>query len=118
MNNPLIRKAMKVRKTKPPFKIWYANVPKEKSDTTYYNLRRAYELAPQKELDEFISNPKAHLRSMYFNKEGVGEFVKHKDHPTTQKELDWYKSDASKDFRKLYRLDTSGDYYKYVPRNK
>jgi hypothetical protein len=55
---------------------------------------------------------------MYFNKEGVGEFVKHKDHPTTQKELDWYKSDASKDFRKLYRLDTSGDYYKYVPRNK
>ena len=44
--------------------------------------------------------------------------MKSKHHPTIQKELDWYNSNDKEavDFRKSYSLDTSGDYYKYVPK--
>ena len=46
--------------------------------------------------------------------------MKRKDHPAIQLELDWYNSDNPEaiKFRKKYKLDTSGDYYKYIPIGK
>lgn len=105
---------------KPPFDEWYKTVPIEKNDTSNYNLRRAYELAPRKDLEEFVSNPDAHLYSSYENKEtGKYEFMKSKNHETINLELDWYNSKAGADFKKKYDLvDDGSDYYQYVPKNK
>lgn len=103
------------------FEDWYKTVPKDKNDTTKFNLRRAFELAPKDQLNAFVKDPDAHLYSTYFNKDtGEYEFVKRKDHPTIQLELDWYNSDDPEavEFRKKYKLDTSGDYYKYIPIGK
>jgi len=100
-----------------PFEQWYKTVPKTKNDTTSYNLRRAYELAPQKDLDSFVKNPKAHLMSAYEDPNtGIYEFMKSKNHPTIQKELDWYNSKQGADFKNSHSLDTSGNYYKYIPK--
>jgi hypothetical protein len=45
-------------------------------------------------------------------------FLKPKNHPTLQYELDWYNSDNpdAVDFKSKYDLDTSGKFYKYVPK--
>ncbi len=47
-------------------------------------------------------------------------FLKPKNHPTLQYELDWYNSDNSDavDFRSRYDLDMSGKFYKYVPKKQ
>jgi|DEB0MinimDraft_6_1074348.scaffolds.fasta_scaffold112684_1 hypothetical protein len=100
------------------FKEYYQSLPPEKRDTSMYNLRRAFELAPKEELAEFANNPKAHLRTFYFNKEGVGEFMKSPNHPTTYKELDFYYSDKGKEFRSKYDLVQDKSGYKYVPKKK
>jgi hypothetical protein len=100
------------------FEDWYKTVPVEKNDTSSYNLRRAYELAPKKQLNEFVNNPKSHLYTAYENPQtGIYEFMKSKNHPTLNEELKWYNSNDKEaiNFRKNYKLDTSGDYYKYVP---
>ena len=113
--------------TRPTFEEWYATVPADRNDTTNYNLRRAYELAPYEELErwrtatpEQLQNDDSyHLKSMYFDPEtGVGEFMKSKNHPTVKGELDFYNADSpeSKAFRDKYELDATGDYYRYVPR--
>lgn len=102
-------------KDRPTYEEWLETVPEEKRDTTNYNLRRAYELAPQKELDAFAKSD-AHLYSAYYNPEtDEYEFMKSKDHPSLQSELDWYYSDKpdAVEFRKEFYLDKSGDYYKY-----
>lgn len=39
--------------TKPKFEDWYKTVPAEINDTTNYNLRRAYELLPFNELEDW-----------------------------------------------------------------
>ena len=115
-NTPL--KQEKTKGKKASFEEWYKTVPATKNDTTSYNLRRAYELAPKKELDDFVKNPETHLLTSYPNKEGSYEFMKSKDHPTVQKELDWFNSNDSeaKQFKKNYNLETSGKYYKYTPK--
>lgn len=102
------------------FEEWYKNLPEEKNDTMNYNLRRAYELAPQEQLDRFANDPNAHLTTVYENEEGDFEFMKSKNHPTIDKELEWYYSDdpGAVGFREGYYLDTTGDYYKYVRKNK
>lgn len=108
------------------FESWYETVPSDRNDTTSYNLRRAFELAPKEELEawrtssvEDLRNGKNHLNSVYLNpKTGIYEFMKAKNHPTLKYELEWYNSkdpEAVK-FRNAYDLDTSGDYYKYVPK--
>ena len=108
------------------FESWYETVPSDRNDTTSYNLRRAFELAPKEELEawrtssvEDLRNGKNHLNSVYLNpKTGIYEFMKAKDHPTLKYELEWYNSkdpEAIK-FRNAYDLDMSGDYYKYVPK--
>jgi len=102
-----------------PFDQWYKTVPKTKNDTINYNLRRAYELAPQKELDAFVKNPKAHLMSVYEDPNtGIYEFMKSKNHSTIQKELDFYNSKKGTDFRNSYDLDTTNDFYRYVPKKE
>jgi len=44
-------------------------------------------------------------------------FLKPKDHPTVQYELDWYNSEDGREFRSNHKLDTSGRFYKYIPIN-
>ena len=44
--------------------------------------------------------------------------MKSKNHPTLKYEIDWYNSEEGKEFRDNYDLDTSGEYYKYIPKNK
>lgn len=111
-----------------PFEDWYKTVPIDRNDTTAYNLRRAYELAPFDELEAWrtssvkdLNSGKNHLRSVYINPDtGIYEFMKSKNHPTLHFETDWYNSsdpEAIK-FRNNYDLDMSGDYYKYVPKKK
>lgn len=110
----------------PTFESWYNMVPEDRRDTTSYNLRRAFELAPREELEAWrtssISDLKAgknHLSSVYLDpKTGVYEFMKAKDHPTLKYELDWYNSNDPEaiQFRNSYDLDKSGGYYRYVPK--
>lgn len=105
---------------------WYKTVPTDRNDTTSYNLRRAYELAPMSELEAWRTSSmkdlkagRNHLRTVYMDpKTGIYEFVKSKNHPTINMELDWYNGNTPDaiDFRKQYDLDTSGDYYRYVPK--
>lgn len=66
-----------------------------------------------------LKDGKNHLNSVYLNPEtGEYEFMKSKNHPTLKYELEWYNSDDPEaiQFRKQYDLDTSKDYYKYVPK--
>lgn len=115
------------------FESWYNTIPENKKDTTNYNLRRAFELAPQEELIKFVKDPESHLRTFYYNSDGIGEFMKSKNHPTLWMELEYYNNGNNvinkngkniivpadkkewEEFRKNYTLDTSGEYYKYVP---
>jgi len=108
----------KAKYQKGGFEKYYQSLPPEKRDTSQYNLRRAFELAPEEQLSKFANDPKAHLNTFYFNKEGVGEFMKSPDHPTTDKELDFYYSDAddAKKFRSTYNLVQDKSGYKYIPK--
>jgi hypothetical protein len=47
-------------------------------------------------------------------------FLKPKNHPTLQYELDWYNSDNpdAVDFRSKYDLDTSNKFFRYVPKKQ
>ena len=111
-----------------PFEDWYKTVPTDRNDTTAYNLRRAYELAPFDELEAWrtssvkdLNSGKNHLRSVYLNPDtGIYEFMKSRNHPTLHFETDWYNSNDPEaiKFRNNYDLDMSGDYYKYVPKKK
>ena len=108
------------------FESWYEIVPSDRNDTTSYNLRRAFELAPREELEAWrtssisdLKNGKNHLNSVYLDpKTGIYEFMKAKNHPTLKYELEWFNSDDPEavQFRNNYDLDNSGDYYKYVPK--
>lgn len=110
------------------YEDWYKTVPADRNDTTSYNLKRAYELAPYDELEAWrtssikdLEEGKNHLRSVYLNPNtGIYEFMKSKNHPTLHFETDWYNSNDPEavEFRKNYDLDMSGDYYKYVPKKK
>lgn len=59
-----------------------------------------------------------HGSSVAYNREtGNYEFLKPKDHPTLNLELDWYNSNDpdAVDFRKHYYLDKSTNPYQYKP---
>ena len=77
-------------------------------ETPDYNLKRAWELG-------YTPDKNGHLPSV---DNQTLTFLKKKNHSTIQKELDWYNSDKGANFRKKYDLDTSGEYYKYVPVKK
>lgn len=109
------------------FESWYKTIPSDRNDTTSYNLRRAFELAPREELEAWrtssisdLKNGKNHLNSVYLDpKTGVYEFMKAKNHPTLKYELEWFNSNDPEavQFRSNYNLDDSGEYYRYVPKN-
>ena len=52
----------------------------------------------------------------------TNKFLKRSDHPTVQKEVDWYNSPQGADFRREYELKTTNSlgrprkYYKYKKR--
>ena len=100
------------------FKEYYQSLPETKNDTSSYNLRRAFELAPKEDLEKFATDPNAHLKTFYFNDSGVGEFMKSPSHPTVNKELDFYYSDTdkAKEFRSKYDLIQDRSGYKYIPK--
>ena len=115
-----------VSQYKPPYDQWYQTVPEDRNDTTDYNLRRAFDLASMRQLEQWrkarveeLQQGKKHLNSVYKNSQtGEYEFMKSKYHPTVQYELDWYNSNDPEavKFRQNYSLDTTGTYYKYVPK--
>lgn len=122
----LVKKAqrgIKLKEQPLSFEDWYKTVPEDRNDTTNYRLRRAYELADKKDLEKWrtatpeqLKDEEYHLKTFYWNKDGIGEFVKSKNHSTVNKELDWYNSDDAKEFRKKYYLfDDGTDYYQYRP---
>ena len=76
---------------------------KESSD---YNLKRALELG-------YTPDKTGHLPTVD-NK--TGQFLKAKGHPTIQLELDWYNSPEGADFKSKNIIDSSGNYFKYIPR--
>ena len=117
--------------TRPSFDDWYKTVPADRNDMSNYNLRRAYELAPWDKLEAWRTAPiedltnidedKNPLRTYYKNQDGDYEFMVPKGHLSSRQELDWYRKSSNPDaerFREEYRLDDSGDFYKYVRRHK
>lgn len=66
-------------KPKPKFEDWYKTVPKEKNDTTNYDLEKAYNELPFEELEQFRTIPEKHLdgrfkkpNHMTYSDEGYG----------------------------------------------
>ena len=64
---------------KPKFEDWYKTVPREKSDTTNYDLEKAYTELPFEELEQFRTIPEKHLdgrfkkpNHMTYSDEGYG----------------------------------------------
>lgn len=106
---------------KPTFEEYYQSLPKDKRDTVNYNLRRAYELYPYEYMVKFAKDPNYHLGTVAYNEDtDEYEFLKGKNHNTVQKEIDWYYSNNPDaiEHRKNWKLDTSGDTYKYIRKNK
>lgn len=71
--------------TKPSFENWYKTIPKEKNDTTTYDLERAYNELPFEELEAFRTIPEKHLNGKY----------KKPNHPT-------YDSNQDPEFKERY----------------
>ena len=57
----VINSFQKGGKPKPKFEDWYKTVPPEKSDTTDYDLEKAYNELPFEELEAFRTIPEKHL---------------------------------------------------------
>lgn len=105
---------------KPSFEEWIAMIPEYKIDlspNSKYDYKVAYKYAPWQELYDYATND-GHLRSAYEDPEtGIYHFAKRKDHPTIDLELAFYygNSPESRKFRRTHILDTSKDYYQYIP---
>lgn len=78
------------------------------SESPDYNLKRAWELG-------YIPDKKGHLPTV---DNQTLTFLKAKNHPTLSKELDWYNSPQGKSFKQKYKIDSTGIYYKYVPKGQ
>ena len=75
----VINSFQKGGKPKPKFEDWYKTVPKEKNDTTNYDLEKAYNELPFEELEQFRTIPEKHLdgrfkkpNHMTYSDEGYG----------------------------------------------
>lgn len=101
---------------RPSFEEYYQSLPAYKNDTTNYDLRTAYQYFPYEEMKQFATMPEKHLSSVVELPDGSYRFLKSKNHPSLQQEIDWYNSNEAKEFRNNYTLDTSGEYYRYVPK--
>lgn len=77
-------------------------------ETPDYNLKRAWELG-------YTPDKTGHLPTV---DNQTGQFLKAKGHPTLQLELDWYNSPEAADFRSKNAIDSSGKFFKYVPKGQ
>jgi len=77
-------------------------------ETPDYNLKRAWELG-------YTPDKTGHLPTV---DNQTGQFLKAKGHPTLQLELDWYNSPEAADFRSKNIIDSSGKFFKYVPKSQ
>ena len=113
------------------FDYFVSTLPDNQKPSKDFDVYRYWELNGQpkdfeeaKELGMYVFNKEDnsyHANSAVYDKSSdIYYFVKRKDHPSLQLELDWYNSNRTdaKEFRKRYRLDTSGEYYKYIPIKK
>lgn len=105
--------------TKPTFDQWYPTVPKQKNDTSSYDLRRAYDTLPFDEMEKFRTIDDYHLPSVaYDEKTDTYTFLKRNGHPTLNDELNYYNSETpdAQEFRERYKLDTLSYPWRYIPR--
>lgn len=77
-------------------------------ETPDYNLKRAWELG-------YTPDETGHLPTV---DNETGQFLKAKGHPTIQKELDWYNSPEGADFKSKNTIDSSGKFFKYIPKGQ
>lgn len=77
-------------------------------ETPDYNLKRAWELG-------YVPDKTGHLPTV---DNQTGQFLKAKGHPTLQLEIDWYNSPEAADFRNKNTIDSSGKFFKYVPKGQ
>ena len=103
-----------------PYEIWYSLLPPQFTNDPdpKYDYEVAYKYASPQDLRNH-GQGWGHLYSAYQDPTtNIYHFAKRKDHDTINLELEFYNgdSDDSKEFRNEYYLDTSGDYYKYIPR--
>lgn len=75
-------------------------------ETPDYNLKRAWELG-------YTPDKTGHLPTV---DNQTGEFLKAKGHPTLKLELDWYNSPEGAEFKSKNTLDSTGKFFKYVPK--
>jgi len=94
----------------PQKKLSYEDWKKKynKRETSDYKLREAYDLG-------YTPDKKGHLPTV---NDKTGEFLKSSKHPTVKEELKWYKSKDGASFRAKHDIDSSGEYWKYVPKLK
>lgn len=118
-----------------PFEVYLQSLPQAQRDSTNFRVRDYWEYNGRpRNFDE------ARKKGMFEWKEDFDEsgkplgwswhaftvaknpnadeydFMKSSSHPTVQKEIDWYNSDAGSEFRKEYELQKVQPYYKYVKR--
>lgn len=95
-------------KSKPKFEDWYKTLPKDKSNMDDYDLEKAFNELPFKELEEFRINPNKHLSGDYkkpnhptyggygnwVNKNGQWNYyispIQIENYP--ERDFDWYKN--------------------------
>lgn len=130
-----IIKAQQGTKTLDPFQVYLQSLPENQRDSTNYRVKdyweynsrpKDFEEAKRKgmfvEQEDFDDTGKSLGKSWHgFTvaenpNTGELEFMKSSQHPTIQKELDWYNSDDGADFRSQYELVKTEPYYKYVKR--
>ena len=130
-----IIKAQQGKKTLDPFQVYLQSLPENQRDSTNYRVKdyweyngrpKDFEEAKRKgmfvEQEDFDDTGKSLGKSWHgFTvaenpNTGELEFMKSSQHPTIQKELDWYNSDDGADFRSQYELVKTEPSYKYVKR--
>lgn len=105
------------------FEHYLNTLPENQKDSTYYNVKRYWELnGKPKDFKEAINKNMFrfdetdgywHANSIAYNKEtGEYEFMKKPTHKTLQLELDEYNRNS--DFNSKYKLDTLSTPWKYV----
>lgn len=118
-----------------PFEVYLQSLPQAQRDSTNFRVRDYWEYNGRpKNFDEarkkgmfewkedFDQNGKSlgwswHAFTVAKNPNADEyDFMKSSSHPTVQKEIDWYNSDAGSEFRREYELQKVQPYYKYVKR--
>lgn len=126
-----IIKAQQGTKISDPFQVYLQSLPENQRDSTNYRVKdyweyngrpKDFEEAKRKgmfvEQEDFDDTGKSWHGFTVAENPNTGEleFMKSSQHPTIQKELDWYNSDDGADFRSQYELVKTEPYYKYVKR--